>query len=67
MPWGDWQFWVVSAAAIIALTMLLRPFFPLILGRGRTRGSRTQLTVKGSRVDRRKAKQSPGPIAESRK
>lgn len=56
MPWSDWQFWVVSAAAIIALAMLLRPFFPLILGRGRARGTRTQLTVKGSRVDRRQSK-----------
>lgn len=56
MPWSDWQFWVVSAAAIFALAMLLRPFFPLILGRGRARGTRTQLTVKGSRVDRRQSK-----------
>lgn len=26
MPWHDWQFWVVTAAAVLSLWTLLRPF-----------------------------------------
>lgn len=27
MPWTDWQFWVVTAAAVVSLWVLLRPFW----------------------------------------
>ena len=40
MPWGSWQFWVVTAAAAGALIALIRVLIPR-----RTRGVRTPLTV----------------------
>ncbi|MDX1998520.1 MAG: hypothetical protein SF066_12450 [Thermoanaerobaculia bacterium] len=28
VPWGDWQFWVVTAVALGGLLALLRPLLP---------------------------------------
>ena len=28
MPWGDWQFWAATAAAIAGLWFVARPFLP---------------------------------------
>lgn len=39
MPWGDWQFWVVSIAAVGALWVLVRALVP------RKRPKRTPLTI----------------------
>ncbi len=39
MPIGDWQFWVVTVIAIIALYVLWRVLVP------RKKGKRTNLTV----------------------
>jgi hypothetical protein len=41
MPWGDWQFWVVSLAAGVGLFALVRAVTP----RKRAGGVRTGLTV----------------------
>ncbi len=45
MPWHDWQFWVVTAAAIVALAALLRPLLRRLLRRPGER--RVALTVRG--------------------
>lgn len=39
MPWGDWQFWVVSFVAAMGLWMLARVLVP------RKRPKRTTLTI----------------------
>lgn len=39
MPIGDWQFWVVTVIAIVALVVLYRIFMP------RKKGKRTNLTI----------------------
>ncbi len=41
MPFGDWQFWIVTAAALIAAVVLVRPLFPS------RRGKKTTITVQG--------------------
>ncbi|MBX3373783.1 MAG: hypothetical protein KF817_08100 [Phycisphaeraceae bacterium] len=48
MPIGDWQFWVVTFAALLALSVLLRPVVRAIHRRGRpgTR-RRATLTIEG--------------------
>lgn len=28
MPWGDWQFWLVTAAALLAVIFAVRTLFP---------------------------------------
>lgn len=28
MPWGDWQFWVATAGALVALWAVARPLLP---------------------------------------
>ncbi|MHC4948794.1 MAG: hypothetical protein ACYTG1_11115 [Planctomycetota bacterium] len=48
MPWGDWQFWVVTVLAVGAGWLGVRPFLP---GRGRGRGRRVDLTVGGRSLD----------------
>jgi hypothetical protein len=40
MPWGDWQFWVVTVAAFVSLAAVARVVIPR-----RKRGTRTALTV----------------------
>ena len=41
MPWGDWQFWVVTALFIAAMYFVIRPFLP----RRRARSTRVSLTI----------------------
>lgn len=48
MPWGDWQFWVVTLAAVVAVWMLFRVLIPP------KRGKRTELTIGGEAVSRRR-------------
>jgi hypothetical protein len=38
MPWTDWQFWTVTAAAIVAACFVLRPMLPSRPGGGSCRG-----------------------------
>lgn len=45
MPIGDWQFWVVTIVAIIALYVLYRVLVP------RKKGKRTNLTVSAKKHD----------------
>ena len=40
MPWGDWQFWVVTLAAAGGFWVLTRQFRP-----ARKEQSRTKLTI----------------------
>lgn len=40
MPWGDWQFWAVTGAAIAAMVATARVLIPR-----RTRAKRTALTI----------------------
>lgn len=42
MPWGDWQFWVVTLAAVGGVVALARVLLPK-----RKKGVRTTLTVGG--------------------
>lgn len=53
LPVHDWQFWVVSGAAALALLYMIRSAVGLLLPkrrRKRARGRRTTLTVKGRSV-----------------
>jgi hypothetical protein len=47
MPWGDWQFWVATAGALVALWAVARPLLPRQGGRqpGAARPRRTALTI----------------------
>lgn len=45
MPWSDWQFWVVTGAAVVALVWLVRLVLPK-----KKRSVRSSLTVGGKRV-----------------
>lgn len=47
MPWGDWQFWCVTIAALLAAAALIRVLIP----RRRTR-QRTALTIERAKVPR---------------
>jgi len=52
-PIDDWQFWVVTGAAMVAAWWLLRGLLPRSLGgKRKRRGRRTTLTVGGRAVDR---------------
>jgi hypothetical protein len=54
VPWDDWQFWVVTAAALVALGWLLRGVVPVPYfsahQRRRRRERRVNLTVGGKSV-----------------
>lgn len=54
MPVGDWQFWVVSALALIAFVAVVRMVVPPSLWpkrfRRRTKGKSTTLTIGGRPV-----------------
>ncbi|MEL6739202.1 MAG: hypothetical protein AAFP26_00950 [Planctomycetota bacterium] len=50
MPWGDWQFWLVTLAAIGGLALIVRAVLPK-----RKRGKKTSLTISA----RRHAAQDP--------
>lgn len=49
MPWGDWQFWVATAGALVALWAVVRPLLPRRAGEGERAGAarprRTALTI----------------------
>jgi len=55
MPFGDWQFWVVTILALGALGYLLRNILPVPFFSKRAKRkkheSRATLTVGGKRVD----------------
>lgn len=51
-PVHDWQFWVVTAAALSALVFLLRPVLPGAKKRKATKSGRTTLTIDGKSVGR---------------
>lgn len=44
-PIHDWQFWVVSFAALAAVWYMTRSLLPAELGGKKKRGTRTTLTV----------------------
>lgn len=46
-PIGDWQFWVVSAAALIAAWVVLRRVIPTPGKKRRARERKASLTVEG--------------------
>lgn len=54
MPIGDWQFWVVTAIALVALWAVVRMIVPPSLWpkrfRGKAKGKATTLTVGGKPV-----------------
>ncbi|MEM7754572.1 MAG: hypothetical protein AAF297_02935 [Planctomycetota bacterium] len=45
MPWGDWQFWVVTVAAVGAIVWLGRSVLP------KRRARKTELTVSAKHDD----------------
>ncbi len=45
LPLGDWQFWVVTVAAIVALALITRSLWPK-----RRKPKRTHLTIGGKRI-----------------
>ena len=47
MPIGDWQFWVVTIIALLAMYVLYRVLIP------RKKGKRTNLTVSAKKHDQR--------------
>jgi len=46
MPWGDWQFWVVTALAVGGVVLLSRQVRPV-----RKKRARTQLTISAKKRD----------------
>lgn len=61
MPVGDWQFWAVSLAAIVAVAFMIRPLLPgraastpcSTCGHAQSRPRRTELTVEGEAAKQR--------------
>jgi len=53
MPTDDWQFWVVTGAAVVALGWLVRRVVPMPGRSRRQRGTRATLTVGGKTVETR--------------
>ncbi|MDP7070395.1 MAG: hypothetical protein QF561_03490 [Phycisphaerales bacterium] len=52
MPWGDWQFWVVTVASLAALLLILRPLLVQTFSRRGGQGpKRANLTLEGRQVD----------------
>lgn len=52
MPLGDWQFWVVTVIAIVALYVLYRVLVP------RKKGKRTNLTVSAKKHNQERSSDS---------
>lgn len=50
MPVYDWQFWVVTIAAVLAAIWLIRGALPAAKRRRQRRGQRTTLTLHGKVV-----------------
>ncbi|MGD9789826.1 MAG: hypothetical protein AB7Q00_03830 [Phycisphaerales bacterium] len=46
-PIGDWQFWVVSAVALVAAWLVLRKVIPTPGKKRRARERKASLTVEG--------------------
>ncbi|MDQ7012356.1 MAG: hypothetical protein Q9O74_00495 [Planctomycetota bacterium] len=54
-PVGDWQFWVVTAIALVAVVWLGRRLLPKRFFRSRRRGAKpATLTISGKPVERAK-------------
>jgi hypothetical protein len=51
MPVHDWQFWVVSAIALVALVYLLRRVVPAGFLGTKKPGTKTSLTIGGKAID----------------
>ncbi|MCX5689341.1 MAG: hypothetical protein NTV94_06060 [Planctomycetota bacterium] len=52
LPWDDWQFWMVSAATLVAALVLLRGILPESWKLRRKKpGTRVSLTIKGQRPE----------------
>ncbi|CAG0962530.1 hypothetical protein PHYC_00805 [Phycisphaerales bacterium] len=49
IPWNDWQFWVVTAAAMLALIYVLREVIPVKRWpfKRKGKGKPTSLTIDG--------------------
>lgn len=62
MPTHDWQFWAVSAIALLAAAWIIRALLRMLLPNKKRRGrsSRATLTVGGRPVERTKSKAGPG-------
>ena len=62
MPTHDWQFWVVTVIAVIALLWLGRSVMRVALPRKKRRGvaKRTTLTMGGKAVRRSRGGGGPG-------
>lgn len=52
MPIGDWQFWIVTAACVVGLIVVVRPFFPR---RKTRRRRRVEITVEQRALDARRS------------
>lgn len=70
MPWADWQFWAVTAAALAGAWFVLRPLLPGrrddcgACGPPAARPKRTNLTVGGTDATSAGARgRAPGPPA----
>ncbi|MDX2115680.1 MAG: hypothetical protein SFZ24_08685 [Planctomycetota bacterium] len=50
VPVGDWQFWVVTAAALLGAWWIWRSVLPTGARRARSRQKRATLTVDGKPV-----------------
>lgn len=49
MPWGDWQFWVVTIAAVVGVAALVRVLLP-----ARKKAVKTSLTIGGEPASKRR-------------
>ncbi|MFO0860860.1 MAG: hypothetical protein U0570_09915 [Phycisphaerales bacterium] len=55
IPWGDWQFWVATVIAILALWLVLRNILPpglLPFTRPRKKETKASITISGKPLDR---------------
>lgn len=52
LPLGDWQFWVVTLAALAAAGLLARRVFPRRKGKGRGAQRKVSLTIEGKQPPR---------------
>lgn len=57
MPWGDWQFWIVTIAAAVTAFLMLRPV--LRSRSGKQKGTRARLTLDGRTIDRHRSSKKP--------
>jgi len=56
IPWTDWQFWVATVVALLALWLVLRNLLPpgwLPFTKQRGKETKASLTVGGKPVDRK--------------